>query len=171
MTGRQQSTRDMECRFPMTMTIRCYECGKVFDAVLTDSNPHTCPCPACGRVEVVDLRFPFDLRIRCHKCGTLFDVVVTSKDADEYFCSACGNREVLGLTECIYLKPQKQPLRVATCAHCGVKFFFQNPEASRQIIRLRTHKQPPDAANHSKILPYDCLRCHQPQFIEVIYES
>jgi phage FluMu protein Com len=42
-------------RFPMPMTIRCYECGKVFDVLLIDNNPHDFHCPACGKVEVFDL--------------------------------------------------------------------------------------------------------------------
>src|SRR5436190_4456069 len=41
--------------FPMPMTIRCFECGKVFDVVLTSEDPHDFPCPACGKVEVFDL--------------------------------------------------------------------------------------------------------------------
>ena len=45
----------MDWRFPMTMTIRCYECGKVFDVVLTSKDSHDLPCPACGKVEVFDL--------------------------------------------------------------------------------------------------------------------
>ena len=45
----------MEWRFPMPMTIRCYECGKVFDVVLIDKDPHNYPCPACGKVEAFDL--------------------------------------------------------------------------------------------------------------------
>jgi hypothetical protein len=45
----------MEWRFPMTMTIRCYDCGTVFDVVLAGKDSRDCPCPACGRVEVIDL--------------------------------------------------------------------------------------------------------------------
>jgi predicted RNA-binding Zn-ribbon protein involved in translation (DUF1610 family) len=45
----------MESHFPMQMTIRCYECGEVFDVVLTSEDPHDFPCPACGKVEVFDL--------------------------------------------------------------------------------------------------------------------
>ena len=45
----------MELHFPMSMTIRCYECGKVFDVVLNNEDPHEFPCPACGRVETVHL--------------------------------------------------------------------------------------------------------------------
>ena len=45
----------MEWHFPMPMTIRCYECGKVFDVVLTSSDLHNFPCPACGKVETFDL--------------------------------------------------------------------------------------------------------------------
>jgi predicted RNA-binding Zn-ribbon protein involved in translation (DUF1610 family) len=41
----------------MPMTIRCYACGKVFDVLLTDKEPHDYPCPACGKVEVFDLGF------------------------------------------------------------------------------------------------------------------
>lgn len=43
----------MDLPFPMTMTIRCYDCGKVFDAVLNNKDRHEFPCPACGRVEVI----------------------------------------------------------------------------------------------------------------------
>jgi hypothetical protein len=39
----------------MTLTIRCYECGKVFDVALTSKEPSGYPCPACGKVEVFDL--------------------------------------------------------------------------------------------------------------------
>jgi len=39
----------------MTMTIRCYDCGKVFDVVLASKAAHQFPCPACGKVEVFDL--------------------------------------------------------------------------------------------------------------------
>ena len=45
----------MDWRFPMPMTIRCYGCGKVFDVLLADKQPHEYPCPACGRVEMFDL--------------------------------------------------------------------------------------------------------------------
>ena len=47
----------MNWRFPMTMTIRCYECGKVFDVAIVDKESHDYPCPACGKVEVFDLGF------------------------------------------------------------------------------------------------------------------
>jgi hypothetical protein len=67
--------------------------------------------------------------------------------------------------------PQKQPLQLITCAHCGAKSFFQNPHASRTIIRLRVHKQSPDATKGNEILPFDCLRCNQHQFIEIFYEG
>ena len=39
----------------MPMTIRCYECGKVFDVVITSKDSHDYPCPVCGKVEVFDL--------------------------------------------------------------------------------------------------------------------
>jgi phage FluMu protein Com len=42
-------------KFPMPMTIRCYRCGKVYEAVLTSEAPHEFPCPVCGKVEVYDL--------------------------------------------------------------------------------------------------------------------
>lgn len=45
----------MELPFPMPMTIRCYQCGKVYDAVLTSEETHEFPCPACGKVEVYNL--------------------------------------------------------------------------------------------------------------------
>ena len=45
----------MEWQFPMAMTIRCYECGKVFEVVLTSKESHDFPCPACGKGEVFDL--------------------------------------------------------------------------------------------------------------------
>ena len=37
------------------MTIRCYQCGKVFDVTILDRGAHEYPCPACGRVEVLDV--------------------------------------------------------------------------------------------------------------------
>jgi DNA-directed RNA polymerase subunit RPC12/RpoP len=64
-----------------------------------------------------------------------------------------------------------QPLRIATCSHCGAKFFFANPEPSRQVIRAQTHLKSPKRGNHSAILPYDCLHCKQHQFIEIFYEG
>jgi rRNA maturation endonuclease Nob1 len=45
----------MEQKFPMAMLIRCYGCGEVFDVMIPDMEPHDYPCPACGRIEVVDL--------------------------------------------------------------------------------------------------------------------
>lgn len=45
----------MQWRFPMTMTIRCYACEKVFDVLLTSKESHQYPCPACGKIEVFDL--------------------------------------------------------------------------------------------------------------------
>jgi hypothetical protein len=45
----------VELRFPISMTIRCYQCGKVYDAVLSSEERHEFPCPACGKVEVYDL--------------------------------------------------------------------------------------------------------------------
>jgi len=45
----------MGSRFQMPMTIRCYECGNVFDVVLVDKDSHDYPCAACGKVEVFDL--------------------------------------------------------------------------------------------------------------------
>ena len=39
----------------MTMVIRCYGCGKVFDAIVTSKEAHDFPCPVCGRIETVDL--------------------------------------------------------------------------------------------------------------------
>ena len=45
----------MEWRFPMLMTIRCYGCGKVFDVFFKGKGPYVYPCPACGRGEVFDL--------------------------------------------------------------------------------------------------------------------
>ena len=41
--------------FPLSMMIRCYDCGKVFDVMITSKEPHDFPCPACGRIEPVDL--------------------------------------------------------------------------------------------------------------------
>ena len=46
---------ELEWHFPMPMKIRCYQCGKVYEAVLTSEEPHEFPCPACGKVEVYDL--------------------------------------------------------------------------------------------------------------------
>jgi hypothetical protein len=45
----------MDWRFPMTLTIRCYECGKVFDVLLRDDQSHEYFCPACGKLETFDL--------------------------------------------------------------------------------------------------------------------
>jgi phage FluMu protein Com len=39
----------------MPLTIRCYECGKVYAVVLTSEAPHEFPCPACRKIEVYDL--------------------------------------------------------------------------------------------------------------------
>ncbi len=41
--------------FQMAMTIRCYQCGKVFDVTLTSKESHNFPCPACGKIEKFDL--------------------------------------------------------------------------------------------------------------------
>ncbi len=46
----------MAPRFPMTMTIRCYDCGKVYDGVITSVELHEFPCPACGKIEAIHLR-------------------------------------------------------------------------------------------------------------------
>jgi len=45
----------MEPQFPLPMTIRCYKCGKVFDVMIPDKEPHEYPCPACGKNEMFDL--------------------------------------------------------------------------------------------------------------------
>ena len=45
----------MEWNFPMTMTVRCYRCGKVYDVALTGKDPMEHACPACGKVEIFDL--------------------------------------------------------------------------------------------------------------------
>jgi len=45
----------MKWNFPMTMTVRCYECGEVYDVVLTGKDAKKYACPACGKVEVFDL--------------------------------------------------------------------------------------------------------------------
>lgn len=45
----------LKWQFPMPMTIRCFKCGKVFEAALTSEERHEFPCPACGEVEVYDL--------------------------------------------------------------------------------------------------------------------
>jgi hypothetical protein len=66
--------------------------------------------------------------------------------------------------------PAGQPLRMATCPHCAGKFFFQNSEASRRIVRTLTHMQSPVVAQDRAILPFDCPRCNQHIFIEVFYE-
>jgi hypothetical protein len=39
----------------MTLTIRCYGCGEVFDVILRDQQSHDYPCPACSKVESFDL--------------------------------------------------------------------------------------------------------------------
>jgi len=45
----------MRLRFPMPMTIRCYQCGKVYDVIFTNDEVHEFHCPACGKVEVYHL--------------------------------------------------------------------------------------------------------------------
>ena len=45
----------MELRFPIAMTIRCYQCGKVYEAAFTSEERHEFPCPVCGKVEVYNL--------------------------------------------------------------------------------------------------------------------
>lgn len=45
----------MDLQFPMPMTIRCYQCGKVFGVVVTSEELHEFRCPACGRIEPFDL--------------------------------------------------------------------------------------------------------------------
>jgi len=42
-------------QLPMTMTIRCYACGRVYDGVITTKDAKEYPCPDCGKTEVVDL--------------------------------------------------------------------------------------------------------------------
>lgn len=37
------------------MTIRCYDCGKVFEVMIADTESHEYPRPACGRREIFDL--------------------------------------------------------------------------------------------------------------------
>ena len=39
----------------MSMLIRCYGCGEVFDVMIPDMEHHDYPCSACGRIEVVNL--------------------------------------------------------------------------------------------------------------------
>ena len=46
---------ELEWHFPMPMTIRCYQCGKVYEVVLVSEERHEFPCPACGKVEVYHL--------------------------------------------------------------------------------------------------------------------
>jgi predicted RNA-binding Zn-ribbon protein involved in translation (DUF1610 family) len=41
--------------FPMSMTLRCYACGKAFEVLLVDKHSRGYPCPACGKVEVFGL--------------------------------------------------------------------------------------------------------------------
>jgi hypothetical protein len=45
----------MEWHFPLTLTIRCYDCGNVFDVVVAGKESHDYPCPTCGKIEVFDL--------------------------------------------------------------------------------------------------------------------
>jgi predicted RNA-binding Zn-ribbon protein involved in translation (DUF1610 family) len=40
---------------PITYTIRCYACGRVYDAVITTKDAMEYPCPDCGKTEVIDL--------------------------------------------------------------------------------------------------------------------
>jgi rRNA maturation endonuclease Nob1 len=37
------------------MMILCYGCGKVFDVMIPSKELQDFPCPACGRIEAVDL--------------------------------------------------------------------------------------------------------------------
>lgn len=60
---------------------------------------------------------------------------------------------------------------VATCAHCGVKFFRPMPDVARKVVRSKTHRQMPDATSGREIFALDCLRCERPQFIELFYED
>lgn len=66
------------------------------------------------------------------------------------------------------MKPEDQKLQLAICPHCGAKFFFPKPDVAKKIVRVETYKQMPDRAG---ILTFECRRCKQPQFIEIIYES
>ena len=45
----------MVLKFPAPMTIRCYQCGKVYEVVLTSEEPQEFHCPDCGKIEVYDL--------------------------------------------------------------------------------------------------------------------
>lgn len=45
----------MKWQFPMSMTIRCFKCGKVFEVAFTSEERHEFPCPACGEIEVYNL--------------------------------------------------------------------------------------------------------------------
>ena len=42
-------------KLPLTMTIRCYACGRVYDADITTKDAVEYPCPDCGKIEVIDL--------------------------------------------------------------------------------------------------------------------
>jgi predicted RNA-binding Zn-ribbon protein involved in translation (DUF1610 family) len=52
--------------FPMPMTIRCFECGKVFDVAFTSKERHEFPCPACGKVEVYNLGAMAEKAVAAH---------------------------------------------------------------------------------------------------------
>jgi hypothetical protein len=67
---------------------------------------------------------------------------------------------------------EKNPLLMAVCFSCGVKFFFDRPAGAdrRGIVSIRTHHQSPGDDGNSEIVPFTCLRCCQPLFIEVRYE-
>jgi predicted RNA-binding Zn-ribbon protein involved in translation (DUF1610 family) len=40
--------------FPRSMLIYCNGCGKHFDIVITGKGPGNYPCPACGKVQVLE---------------------------------------------------------------------------------------------------------------------
>jgi phage FluMu protein Com len=46
---------ELKWHFPMPMTIRCFQCGKVFEVASTSEERHEFPCPACGKIEVYNL--------------------------------------------------------------------------------------------------------------------
>jgi Zn finger protein HypA/HybF involved in hydrogenase expression len=41
-------------RFPISMMIRCKECGKHFDIVIIGKGSHDYLCPACGKTHSCD---------------------------------------------------------------------------------------------------------------------
>ena len=69
------------------------------------------------------------------------------------------------------MKQQGQPLQLAICPHCGVRSFLEIPVGSPRAMRVKTHKQMPEAVENREVMRVECRGCKQTQFIEVFYES